>query len=231
MLTQIASLYDPLGLLGSVIVKVKILFQVLWKLQLTWDEPVPIEIYNKWKSFRDRLEELNNITFPRQICTVQFTSLQLHGFADASEVAYGACLYIRSSNFDQADKVLVCFKSRVAPLKKLSLPRLELCAALLLAQLCQTIVKAFNVPFDKVVLWSDSTITLHWINTQPHRLKTFVANRVAVIQKISVQIEWRHIASHDNPADLVSRGLLPTDLIDNLLWIRGPRWLAEQEHN
>lgn len=218
ILAQVASLYDPLGLLGPVIVKAKILLQALWKFQVTWDEPVPDEINEKWRTFRNTLEVLNSVTFPRQISTTKSRSLQLHGFADASEAAYGATLYIRSSDSEQSYKVvLVCSKSRIAPLKKLTLPRLELCAALLLAQLCKAVLEALKITFDQIVLWSDSTITLHWINTRPHQLKTFVANRVAVIQELSEQCKWRHIASHDNPADLVSRGVLPSELVDNRL--------------
>ncbi|XP_071576010.1 uncharacterized protein [Temnothorax nylanderi] len=232
ILSQIASLYDPLGLLGPVFVKAKILLQALWKLQLTWDEAVPEEIYTAWKTFQDQKGELNNITFPRQVCIAQYESLQLHGFADASETAYGACLYIRSSNDQQSHVVLVCSKSRVAPLKRLTLARLELSAALLLKQLCETALNAFiNITYERIILWLDATIALHWIHTQPHRLKTFVANRVAAIQEIKFQVEWRHIASRDNSADLVSRGVLPSDLVDNALWINGPGWLKEDESN
>jgi len=110
--------------------------------------------------------------------------------------------------------MLVCSKSRVAPLKRLSLPKLELCAALLLSQLCQAVLKALNKTFGRIILWSDSTITLHWIRTHPYRLKTFVANRVASIQELTSAFEWRHVPSQDNPADLISRGILPAELGD-----------------
>jgi len=136
-----------------VIVKVKIFLQALWKLQLTWNETVSEEIHKAWKAFQYCKIELNTITFSRQVCMTQHTSLQLHGFADASEAAYGAYMYIRSSNLQQSHHmVLVCSKSRVAPLKKLSLPRLELCAALLLTQLCQAVLKTFNKTIDKIIL-------------------------------------------------------------------------------
>lgn len=98
ILAQIASLYDPLGLLGPVIIKAKILLQVLWKLQLTWDEVVSEEIQTVWRTFQDHISELNNVTFLRQVCIAQPVNLQLHGFADANEAAYGACLYVRSSS-------------------------------------------------------------------------------------------------------------------------------------
>lgn len=204
----------------------------MWKLQLKWDEAVPEKIYIAWKTFQDQRGELNNIIFPRQVYIAQYKSLQLHGFADASETAYGASLYIRSSTSQESHVVLVCSKSRVAPIKRLTLPRLELNAALLLKQLCEIALNAFiKITFDKIILWSDLTIALQWIRTKPYRLKTFVANRVSAIQEIKFQVEWRHIASRDNPADLVSRGVLPSDLIDNTLWINGPEWLKENESN
>jgi len=160
-----------------------------------------MEIYTAWTTFQNSLSELSEISFPRHVCMTQSVdaiNLQLHGFADASEAAYGACIYVRSSNaVDSHSVMLVCSKSRVAPLKGLSLPRLELCAALLLSQLCQAVLKAFNKTFDRVILWSDSTITLHWIRTHPYRLKTFVANRVASIQEITAAFEWKHVPSGD----------------------------------
>ncbi|RLU26034.1 hypothetical protein DMN91_002197 [Ooceraea biroi] len=232
ILAQVASLYDPLGLIGPVIVQAKIIIQSLWKLQLTWDEPVPEEICTVWEMFQRSKSDLNNITLPRQVCIKQAVILQLHGFADASEAAYGACIYMRSANACQSRQVvLVCSKSRVAPLKKLSLPKLELCTALLLVELYQTVLKAFDTVVNKVVFWSDSSIVLQWIRTPPHRLKTFVANRVVIIQEISEQYEWRHVSSHDNPADLVSRGSVPADLVNNTLWFNGPKWLSENENS
>ncbi|XP_018396617.1 PREDICTED: uncharacterized protein LOC108774886 [Cyphomyrmex costatus] len=233
ILSQIASYYDPLGLVGPVTVKTKILLQNIWKLQLSWDETVPIEIHTAWKTFQESMSELNNISFPRHVCLKQAVDLQLHGFADASEVAYGACVYMRSANAVNAHQVmLICSKSRVAPIKKkLSLPKLELCAALLLSQLCQTVLKAFHVTVDKVVLWSDSTIVLHWIHTHPYRLKTFVANRVTAIQEAMTSASWRHVSSQDNPADLLSRGIFPLQLINCTLWIHGPTWLSDDEQH
>lgn len=132
-------------------------------------------------------------------------------------------VYVRSSNEFNAFRVmLVCSRSRVAPLKKLTLPRLELCAALLLSQLCQVVLKACTKIFSQVILWLDSTVTLHWIRNHPYRLKTFVANRVAAIQEITASFQWRHVTSQDNPADLLSRGIFPSDLVKRIIWIHGP---------
>lgn len=172
MLSQIASLFDPLGLLGPVIVKAKILVQQLGENKLDWDEAVPLHVATIWNEYKNQIQAINNFTIPRYVGGENIIDKQLHDFADASERAYGAVLYVRSINAEGKHAVrLVCLKTRVAPLKKLSLPRLELCAAALLAKLYEVAAKAMRIDFNKVFLWSDSTITLQWIRTPPHKLK------------------------------------------------------------
>lgn len=230
MLSQIASLFDPLGLLGPVIVKAKILLQQLWENKLDWDESVPLHVATIWNEYKNQIQAINNFTIPRYVGGENIIDKQLHGFADASERAYGAVLYVRSINAEGKHAVrLVCSKTRVAPLKKLSLPRLELCAAALLARLYEVAAKAMRIDFNKVFLWSDSTITLQWIRTPPHKLKTFVANRVSQIQEMTRLANWRHVPSQDNPADALSRGQLPREFIQNDMWQNGPIWLSNDE--
>ncbi|XP_029055232.2 uncharacterized protein LOC114882514 [Osmia bicornis bicornis] len=228
LLSQIAQLFDPLGLLGPVIIKAKIVMQQLWKSAIDWDDLVPQLIKQAWLEIKDELHLLNNFAVPRLIALHEAIALELHGFSDASEKAYGACLYIRSTNkLGQHAVHLLCAKSRVAPLKVVSLPRLELCAARLLVQLYKEIRKAlYQVDFKQIRFWSDSTITLHWIKTSPHLLKTFVANRVSQIQAEVHSDIWFHVATADNPADFVSRGQLPAQLMQNNLWKFGPHWLS-----
>ncbi|XP_017887576.1 uncharacterized protein LOC108629432 [Ceratina calcarata] len=227
ILSNIAQLFDPIGLLGPIIVKAKLIMQALWKAKVDWDETLPLNIHTAWLDYKKQLPLLSNISFERCIVIPESVNRQLHGFCDASEVAYGACIYIRST--DKHGKCLtrlICSKSKVAPLNsKITIPRLELCAAVLLAKLYKTVSRVLPINFDNVYFWSDSTITLNWINTQPHILKTFVANRVSQIRTITNESQWHHVPTRDNPADAVSRGQSVSEFIDNFTWRNGPDWL------
>lgn len=157
--------------------------------------------------------------------------LQLHGFADASQRAYGVCIYIRSTNEDDHQSILLCSKSRVAPVQVISLPRLELCSAVLLAKLYKIVLKALKIKFKRVTFWYDSTIVLNWINKPPYKLDTFEANRISEIQTSTNPHDWRHVSTTENPADVLSRGQMPADFLNNQLWVNGLSWLIDKEEN
>lgn len=177
---------------------------------------MPIDIATSWNKYKEQIELLSNCTFPRQIIGNSAVKIQLHSFCDASEDAYGALIYLRSTTITGVHTIsLVCSKTRVTPLKKFSLPRLEICAAILLKRLYKTIRKFLRINLDKAIFWSDSTIVLYWIQTSPHKLKTFVANRVSQIQKDIEHGNWRHVPSQDNPADALSKGQFLYEFINN----------------
>jgi hypothetical protein len=181
VLKVIASIYDPLGLLSPIIIQCKMFLQQLWQLKVTWDEPLPPEFQEQWQQIQRTLPNIQSIQIERLVISPhQMTKLELHGFADASEAAYGACLYIRSVDvLGNITSKLLCSKSRVAPLKRLSLPRLELCAAMLLADMYQASLKALKLSFNKTKFWTDSMVVLAWLRSPAVRWKTFVANRVS----------------------------------------------------
>ncbi|XP_037915229.1 uncharacterized protein LOC119654138 [Hermetia illucens] len=142
-----------------------------------------------------------------------------------------AAVYIRVSHTNQQSKLtLVCAKTRVAPLKRLTIPRLELSAALLLAKLISRTQKALNLINVPVTLWTDSSVTLAWINSDPTRWKEFVKNRVRDIHEISPSAVWKFISTKQNPADCTSRGLNPSQLMKHSLWWSGPDWLTKPSH-
>lgn len=135
MLSEISQLFDPLGLLGSIILSAKLLIQEFWKIQLDWDSSVPMNIHTQWIQLKSRLDSINKLKINRLIISGSNTNdIQLHSFANASQSAYGACCYIRTRDTaGNYNTQLLTSKSRVAPIKAISLPRLELCAAVLLA--------------------------------------------------------------------------------------------------
>ncbi|XP_018368508.1 PREDICTED: uncharacterized protein LOC108764668 [Trachymyrmex cornetzi] len=218
ILSTIAHIFDPLGILGPIITTAKIFMQRLWELKVDWDETLPSDIQTQWARYEAELPILNQVQISRKVIHYNNKELDLCGFADASERAYGACIYVRSKLSETQYKVnLLCAKSRVAPLKNLSLPRLELCAALLLAQLMHKVLESINITFAHVYYWSDSTIALSWIKAPPRRWNTFVANRVSAIQDISDTNNWFYVHSSHNPADIISRGMSPSLLLSTEL--------------
>ncbi|XP_036138375.1 uncharacterized protein LOC118644288 [Monomorium pharaonis] len=206
------------------------MIQDVWKSGIQWDESIPQSIHTEWSEYARQLESLNQIAFDRKLLPDEYREVQLHEFCDASVTGYGACLYVRAVGQDGGIVVsLLCEKSRVAPLKTVTIPRLELCGALLLARLYDEVIDTLKIILNKIIFWCDSTIVLHWLKTPPHALKTYVANRVAEIQEITKTIEWRHIRTEDNPADAISRGQLPDAFLQNNTWRAGPPWLNKGE--
>lgn len=230
MLSKIAQMFDPLGLIAAVLVIGKIIMQQLWKQELDWDEELPFKLKTTWEDYYSSLLHLRDIRIQRNVnIGNQSSTFDVYGFGDASEKAFGACLYAVSTNKNgNKQSALICSKSKVASLKTILLPRLELEAALLLTQLYDIVKKACGNKINNVKLWSDSTIVLGWIRTEPHLLKTFVANRVSKIQNLTEEVLWLHVSSEDNPADILSRGTSVESLINNKLWWTGPCWLKER---
>ncbi|XP_067122120.1 uncharacterized protein [Centruroides vittatus] len=222
VLSVIARLYDPLGLLGPVITRAKIFLQKLWLSKLDWEDTLPENLNYDWVNFVSSLKALDDLKITRYILTDPLQRAVLLGYADASESAYGAVVYMHCIKEDGTGKTrLIASKSRVAPLKVMTIPRLELSACLVLSQLVKKVRSCLQMDIAEVILHTDSTIAIAWINTPAYRLKTFIANRVEKIQSITEGCHWKHITSHSNPADVVSRGLNPQDLLSMELWWSG----------
>lgn len=229
VLSQMSQIFDPLGIVGPVLIRGKIFMQQLWPEGVEWDQPLSDELIGAWGSYHQSLLELNTLRIPRNVTPGNASPIfDVAGFGDASELAYGACLYaVSRDRRGEAHSLLLCSKSRVAPLKKISLPRLELEAALLLSQLLSSVKAAFGERIDQVRLWSDSTVTLGWIKAESQRFKTYVANRITKIQELTEGATWHHVPTAENPADLLSRGTTVDNLKSCALWWHGPSWLVE----
>lgn len=186
LLSDINRIYDPIGLITPILIKGKIFLQQLWLLKMDWDSILPDDLRERWIKFYSSLKSLEKLSISRKVISDGTLNISLHGFCDASQQAYGACVYIRTQTYDGAVHVkLLMSKSRVAPIRATTIPRLELCSAHLLSELITEIkseLSAINVNFEssEIVLWTDSTVVLGWIQTYV-QLKSFVANRISQI--------------------------------------------------
>ena len=170
IVSDVSKTFDVLGWIAPSVLVMKILYQKLWLLKTGWDEEVPpdlVEIHSKW---RDQLPLLTQKQLPRCYFRVDSTPLttELHGFADASVKGYGAVVYIRSTYLHHPPMLsLVLSKTRVAKLKPTTIPRQELCGAVLLTQLLDTVKTALGIPDEDVHAWTDSSIVLSWLDGHP----------------------------------------------------------------
>ncbi|GFX02235.1 integrase catalytic domain-containing protein [Trichonephila clavipes] len=227
VLSEIARVFDPLGLLSSFIVFMKILLQELWKLNLECHEPIPEDLNKQWTTFRKELHLIEKMKIPRYVLLPSYLQLEIHAFCDSSVRAYCTAIYLKCITSECISVSLLTSKTRVAPLKTQSLPRLELCATLLLSNVLQVVLREFPSSIHRTIACMDSTITLAWLKTEPYCWHPFVDNRVSKIQTTIPSVEWCHVSGIENPADLGTRGLLPSQLVANDQWIQGPLWLNQ----
>ena len=206
------------------------MLQRLCRKRIGWDERLNEEDVADWERWLKGMQSLGSLRIPRCVRPIGSSdeNQELHVFSDASEVGYGVVAYCRWSVGSEHYTCRLLFaKSRVAPLKTVTVPRLELNAARLAARVAAELKRQMSMCFTKTVFWTDSTIVLYYIRNTTSRFCTFVANRISTIRQLSSPGDWRHISSSDNPADLASRG---TSSIDSLnTWLRGPSFLECSE--
>lgn len=231
-LSLIGRIFDPLGLIAPIIVVAKLLMQQVWTLKIGWDTMLPQDLLEKFQNFIQSLKMMDVLSIPRYISSVHCNSVHLIGYADASLKAFGCCLYLRMFNDDGSVSVnLICAKSKVSPLKNsLTIPRLELNSALLLAELTYRVHDILKAKYNiKVHLCSDSQITLSWIISKNLKSVTYVKNRVNKIHKLTNGFDWCYVKTNENPADLLSRGIEPIKLKNNSFWWHGPSQLSNKD--
>ena len=179
LVSDVAKTYDILGWFAPSVIMIKILLQQLWEQKVGWDEEVPITIQEAWWQWRRELKLLSTKCIPRFYFPKESKvhTLELHGFSDASEMAYAAVAYFHAITIDSDKYVsLITSKTKVAPIKRMSIPRLELCGALVLARLLNHLRRIVDIPLEKMFAWTDNTIVLHWMQGNPRRFKMFVGN-------------------------------------------------------
>ena len=227
VLSFIARIFDPLGFLNPFTVLIKVLFQDLWMLGLDWDEQLPPEFQRKMHAWVEGFQKIREWKIPRCISVHSWdgNDKELLCFSDASERAFGCSVYLKVKVGVQSKTTLVASRVRVAPLKKITLPRLELLGALLAARLLSFVKSSLfldsSIPYS---CFTDSTIALAWIKADPVKWKQFVRNRVSEIHQLTDPANWHHIPGTDNPADLLTRGISAADLTTSDSWLSGPKF-------
>ena len=232
ILSSISSLFDPLGLISPVLLSGRLILRDVCKDGRSWDESIGTEKEDEWLSWIANLEELNNLKVKRCLQTGlnDIVSVEMHHFSDASLQGYGQCSYVRQ--LDSSGSIstsLVMSKSRVTPSKPVTVPRLELMAAVLSVKVARFLEKEMHYNNIKHIFWCDSKVVLGYIQNESRRFHMFVSNRVQQIRKFSEPSQWNYVATKLNPADLTSRGTKTQDLAQSTLWWHGPDFLSVQQ--
>ena len=233
ILSLVSSVYDPLGFASPFVLPAKVILQDLCCRGLKWDEVLPDEHLKNWQQWLRDLPQLEEFSVNRCFKPSGFgdaSSCELHHFRDASQVGYGAVTYLRLvKESGQIHCTFVMSKSRVVPLKRITIPRLELSAATVSVRLDKMIKQELELAVDRSFFWTDSTSVLKYVANSHTRFHTFVANRLSQIHDCSSPYQWRYVPSKLNPADDASRGLKVDELLTNSRWKMGPPFLWQSE--
>ena len=234
ILSTTAKFYDPLGIISPIILPLKLLFQEVCKLtDVEWDSELDSTIVGRFKEIIEDIGATGIIEVKR--CYYEdlnnATSVLIHAFGDASEVAYGTAIYLHGETPDETKVKLVASKNRVVPIKLESMPtcRLELLLALVTSQLVNKVQEARSpvLTIHDNYCWLDSQCALYWILDVTKELTTLVDNRVKEFRKLLPPEMWHYVNTNDNPGDITSRGCKASKLKESELWFHGPKFLRE----
>ncbi|GBP97230.1 hypothetical protein EVAR_91848_1 [Eumeta japonica] len=226
--SAVMSVFDPLGLASPVLITGKCMLQDIWRSGIDWDETIEADAHKKWLKWVNDIKKLASIRIPRCI-SPGHTEGELHVFVDASEKSYAAAVYWRIKLSEHESAVsLIAGKARVAPLKVISIPRLELQAALLGARLASSILTEIELNVTRKIFWTDSRTVLSWIRSDPRSFKPFVAHRLAELEEHTTVKCWRWVPTKLNVADDATRDP-PTHFDETHRWFHGPDFLRKSE--
>lgn len=231
ILSTVASVFDLLGFLAPFLRLGKKILQEMCQKGMGLDEQLPAKLKPRWTNWLNDLQnpqklQIQRCFVPENIGKVQ--RMELHHFSDASSHGYGQCSYIRVMTEDKVHCSLVIGKARVAPAKVVTIPRLELTAAVISSVVGSMLKEELELKIDQEYFWTDSQVVLGYINIEARRFHVFVANRVQRIREITDPAQWYYIDTDQNPADHTSRGLKVADLMSST-WLTGPKFLWERE--
>ncbi|XP_065094980.1 uncharacterized protein LOC135716084 [Ochlerotatus camptorhynchus] len=233
VLRMLMMVYDPLGFISHLLMFLKVLLQEIWRTTIGWDDPIQDTQFEKWLTWLAVFPYMSSVEVPR--CYRSLTSveaeIEMHTFVDASENGFAAVVYLRFTEGDTIECALAGAKTRVAPLKFLSIPRSELQAALLGARLSDTILSSLSIKVSKRFFWTDFKDVLCWLRSDHRRYSQFVAFRVSEILESTEISEWRWVPTKLNVADDGTKWARTPDLSTDSRWFRGPEflWREQQE--
>ena len=229
VLSLVSKVFDPIGLVAPFTVGARLLLKDIWRATgQQWDDELPQDMVQRFLVWSADLPKLENIKIPRSYFSGPFDNTELHMFGDSSQDIFSAVAFLRARVTTPTGKIktelaFVLGKARVAPMKVLTVPKLELQAALLAARLKNEIIQALTVTVNQVFMWTDSTTVLQWINSN-EKQPIFVANRVCEILEYTSVDQWNHVATKDNPADAGTRGM-SAEVLQLSSWVNGPHFL------
>ncbi|XP_055614900.1 uncharacterized protein LOC129761210 [Toxorhynchites rutilus septentrionalis] len=225
----IMSLFDPLGLLAPFTIHGRMLVQDLWRSGLQWDEEMQNEGFDKWVRWTNLFPKISELQIPRCYFNgarpTTYKKVQVHVFTDASDKGYGCAAYFRSGDGEEIRCALAISKAKVASLKHLSIPRMELEGAVLGARLLQNVRVSHSYEIGECFLWTDSTTEVAWIRSDHRKYKQFVAHRIGEILSLTQPESWRWVPSKANIADSLTKWGRNTEPESNNEWFAGPSFL------
>ena len=246
LVSAVFKTYDVLGWIAPTLLQMKLLIQGLWKSTKGWDDIVPEKVVKTYLNWEKELPILAERSIPRTYTDFNPISISLHGFADASKAAYGAVVYYRAT-YDYREPTVFLVTSKTKLVKQdtkrqtdtsdaedeskeqpETIPKLELCAALLLAKLLSKVGNVLKIEPSHWHAWSDASTVLAWLDGNKRNHPVYVANRVKKTLELTQPKHWLHVPGEDNPADCASRGVSPTALANLDLWWEGPPWLQQE---
>ncbi|XP_055586245.1 uncharacterized protein LOC129738941 [Uranotaenia lowii] len=235
VLRTLMTVYDPMGLIGNFLIYLKILLQEIWRSGSGWDDEINARLTEKWLTWIETLPNVRQVRIPRCYRTTtsaeSSNSIELHIFCDASENGMAAVAYFRFEEEGKVECALIGSKTRVAPLKFLSIPRLELQAAVVGARLAGSIVSSHRIRITRRIFWTDSRDVVCWLRSDHRRYSQFVAFRISELLDTTEVGEWRWLPTKQNVADEGTKWQRLPDFQPESRWFRGPDFLREPENS